>query len=1244
MRKNFNYITFFTTFLLFSSHVFSQPIPANIKGQAVATCFAGFVGNNNNNPIQDAYVVGVMDVHTPVGPGANWTPPMYHGPANSWKSSRLGQIYGIAIDMRNNIFVTATQIYNHPATDPYANGSAGTAGIYKLDGVTGMVSDLVTTVSYNSPITPGTSTALPNGDGASIGPGLGNICYSRTHDKLFVTNFEDGKIYSIDPITGVIDGIYDPIVAANPGSTANPAMIADALVNGIVPKGDRVWGVAFNSSENRVYYSVWMEDFGSGSPATYNIIRSVALDATGQFLPATDIFEIALSDNASGRSNPVADIAFNSQNNLMIVGERSMWNMSSSAHSSRAFSYSGSSGNWTTPNQFFIGIGSNKNCAGGVDFGYGGWDVTTRENIFCDSVAWFSSDYMWNAPGFGMMYGVQRTPVTGNTSGTVGTTGYFIDLNGIGGTQDKTQIGDVEIFRDSCGTVTNPGGGNDNPCKTVQVNAKPWQSADGACCWQLGINNSEANFWTQVTAQLLTTNVTFTGVTGGSGWGVTNTGTFATYNPPGGFLPTGTIDSLIFCLFSLVPPPQEIEISFVAKDGTVCKDTIRVDCAEMAPPVPSCAEIVEQTVECSQFGATGALFNWSFAITNNSPFSNAPYNYPAENILVYPVTAGVTVTPGSATFPPLGYGQTSAQQPFTISGPGAVSGATICIAVQLHGNQLNDDYQWCCPPDTICIVLPECEDCCNDFQSEIIQEKLTQNGSGISNLVSTITVAPNPVIKVTATIISAYRKNLCAINPQWQPVFGYIQNAPANIAGLPLEPNPVPFGSPPPSLFAEANWGTVPAGVNFSGVNMNLDLKFPAPPGGFNCADSLRFCVRYSFTDTLCVTCDTIICYEQKRKGKIIIANPWPVKPAHLVKLKMTGMNSGELIVDLPAAEPDDDYIVSKLTFAPPFGVKIISLSGINGSDAKIVEGEKAVLRTKILPGTKTIYNIEFNNYTKQNVFTNSVTLDYLQLPSRELMATTAEIEARVPVEGEMTDILATDENTDRMDVQTFQIYFANMNFTKDSISKLRISLSDDDIKNGVEIVAFGPPETGTEIIAGAFGNGPDNGSISLNPLVSGLPTNIAPGGEVRPIYITVSGLQDSSLILMFQAVNSGGNVVTQAEAKVGNPLYTGTTREGENPIYGFGEVNGLELFQNYPNPTNGVSTIQFYSTNNLKNVSLVVSDLNGKIVTRLIEKLNITSGNHSVLFDTNRLPAGTYYYSLVTPKGKITKSMNIVK
>ena len=67
------------------------------------------------------------------------------------------------------------------------------------------------------------------------------------------------------------------------------------------------------------------------------------------------------------------------------------------------------------------------------------------------------------------------------------------------------------------------------------------------------------------------------------------------------------------------------------------------------------------------------------------------------------------------------------------------------------------------------------------------------------------------------------------------------------------------------------------------------------------------------------------------------------------------------------------------------------------------------------------------------------------------------------------------------------------------------------------------------------------------------------------------------------------------------------------------------EIFQNYPNPSNPVSKIDFRLSVN-SYVSLIVYDLTGRQVNELINK-DMECGYHSVQFDGSNLASGIYFY-----------------
>ncbi len=83
-------------------------------------------------------------------------------------------------------------------------------------------------------------------------------------------------------------------------------------------------------------------------------------------------------------------------------------------------------------------------------------------------------------------------------------------------------------------------------------------------------------------------------------------------------------------------------------------------------------------------------------------------------------------------------------------------------------------------------------------------------------------------------------------------------------------------------------------------------------------------------------------------------------------------------------------------------------------------------------------------------------------------------------------------------------------------------------------------------------------------------------------------------------------------------------------------------LFQNYPNPFNP-STMIHYSTGSPGQVELRVFNLLGEEVAMLVKEVQ-GPGPHEVRFEAGGLPAGTYFYRLVTPDFQGTKKMLLVK
>ena len=83
-------------------------------------------------------------------------------------------------------------------------------------------------------------------------------------------------------------------------------------------------------------------------------------------------------------------------------------------------------------------------------------------------------------------------------------------------------------------------------------------------------------------------------------------------------------------------------------------------------------------------------------------------------------------------------------------------------------------------------------------------------------------------------------------------------------------------------------------------------------------------------------------------------------------------------------------------------------------------------------------------------------------------------------------------------------------------------------------------------------------------------------------------------------------------------------------------------LFQNFPNPFNPSTTIQFQIPNS-QFTTLRVYDTLGKEVSTLVSK-KLNPGNHTCTFDGSNLASGIYYYQLVAGEYREVSKMILLK
>ena len=418
-------------YLVFCSFLNSSQAQPLKLGQSVVTSYDEV--HDNYNALK---VIDLRNQPTYATGGKYWEPNVYTGP--NWDHARMGNIFGIAIDdaPQPNIFTARSTVYSQTSRLNHSGM------IFKIDGATWNVIDYVTKSNSPGPPVMNVST-IPN-----TGCGLGNISYDKWHKQLFVTNHEDGMIYQIKDdgtgLHGLVKDVFDPFNDDVPSA-------------GFVVRGERIWGIGVygrSSADVRVYYGRWKSDLGYSLNGA-NEIWSVALDYNGNFLKTTERLEITLPYISGSYSCPPSDIEFSYKGD-MVVSEKSMSGEYDGAHYSRNLIFPRNTNNTyssTVYSKQNTGIHWNlNNSCGGADFQYGYIDSTSNSYFECDSVLVSTGDYLFNRPGYGIVYGLQFTEkYYGNGAGYLNYS-LFTDLNGIYGTQDKMTPGDVDVYRkNSCG-------------------------------------------------------------------------------------------------------------------------------------------------------------------------------------------------------------------------------------------------------------------------------------------------------------------------------------------------------------------------------------------------------------------------------------------------------------------------------------------------------------------------------------------------------------------------------------------------------------------------------------------------------------------------------------------------------------------------------------------------------------------------------------------------------------------------
>ncbi len=656
-------------------------------GYSAVTCFSGW--NTPFDPFSginlDAPSAGVIDTRIPgalvpdVGPGPNnWPAAMFHNdfgpPQHRWHARNIGQVFGITLDNASppNIYVTATTTYgsDNPAYDniqttPFATSpfpsTANGGEIYKLDGSNGNVSLFAT---------------LPNlGAGGGTGPGLGNICFDAMTARFYVSNFHDGRIYSLD-LAGNCKGTLDAAGGTITTNVAGPCPAEPGAAPGFESLGKRPWAV--QTHNGRLYFSLWTEDRARAAAGTANTVHSIALTPTGDFTGVSQL-EVTVPVLFGDFSNPVSDIAFSSVGRMMLaetvmandVGPGAQVATASDGHTARNLECELIAGVWTSTapaREFLIGnpVHLGRNAAGGVAFD-------------CDDNLWSTGDNLVGTPA---IYGIQRTPASGNTLATIHPTGYFIDLDGVFTVQSKGRIGDVAHYK----------------CCCMEVVTEELECIAGG--------NTPGYSWTFCVTNTSGQTVNALSIIPPPGVMLSNPA-FA-INPP---LANG--DTRCFTI-TVSGAPAGIETCFTmilrkTQPGQPSVECCRRDIC-ITPPV-CCMEITTQSVTPAPTAADPNRVQVCLNITNltNAPAFNFHHLFIIDPDLLNPPSFSpqhfTTPSPLPAGGLPPG---SSAVVCFFISG--GAPGSAVCFDVEVH----DIDIDPCCA-ETVCVDLPPlcpCPDPC----------------------------------------------------------------------------------------------------------------------------------------------------------------------------------------------------------------------------------------------------------------------------------------------------------------------------------------------------------------------------------------------------------------------------------------------------------------------------------------------------------------------------------------------------
>lgn len=661
--------------------------------------------------------------------------------------------------------------------------------------------------------------------------------------------------------------------------------------------------------------------------------------------------------------------------------------------------------------------------------------------------------------------------------------------------------------------------------------------------------------------------------------------------------------------------PIKIYYTIACNNGVQCTDSIMRDLPPCSGQNPCIEKLISKSVKCIGINAAG---NPEFAIQIQASSCT-----PATLLISSP---DGNFSTGSFSL---------ASSPWTIN---------TTFEHTSSNNPIMLNYTILCNGvvcrDSVKLDLPDCpttnpDDCCLKFIHTIKDPKITWTANGLVGLSGTIFAGPSKIKKFSATIVSA---QLRRYNTPWQRIFGDI------IAGsLIISPAPGPQLL---SLYSrEAIWGPGECIDWNKGAQYSLSMLFPSV-AALKFFDTLKFSVRYSFTDCDCNTCDTLISYTIIRKWKPL---PWDAStslnfnPRGLQNEKATSPNVVQSEVPSQTSLIMDDFTNGNLWVVNPNdqenNIKIVGVE-INSQEVPLnslkynnqdgaIQGNIGYIDVLVKPGDVAAIALNFNNISQIKQFTLYVRY-YYQVEGFEDIFTTEPIKynARVPITD--LDKVGIDETTHPDKVFTYALYVNNTNGYEENISAISIKPT-----GNQKIIAVGPPSSlngATYLIPQLLEDGSYIVTVPSQGIVS-----VEPGVLVKPIYITLAGVDETNAQIEFVTYDNNMQKISNGSLTLSNPISSIQQSESGNNTSGY-----LDFIT--PNPAKTTATITFTLMNFTESVKLSVVDMQGKEVITVFSNKAFDRGSYIQNIDISKLVPGSYIVTLQINNEISTKTMSIVR